>query len=242
MSGASLDPALTRPERLRLLLWIGGVGAALAMILGMFGPIFDGSIWKLPRTLEARAEAALSAAGLPGVEVHMNGQTAVLRGVVATPSAREAAMRVALVSAGPGGAWAGGITNVDSREVSIGAIERPFVWSIKREARQVTLAGFAPSNDTRRALHQAVAAAFPNATIEDDQQVAGVSPSARWRYAAQDVVQALAPFESAEARFEDETLVFNVRGSQAAVAALHARYQTPPPPFHVTVNVAEDAP
>ncbi len=241
MSMSVGDPAQGSVERLRLLLWIGGVGAALAMVVGLFG-FHDGSIWKLPRTLQSHAEAALAAIGLPGVEVHMNGQTAVLRGVVATASARDAAMRATLTSTGPGGAWAGGITAVDSREVSIGPMERPFVWSLRRDGRQVTLTGFAPSNDTRRALRAAAAVAFPNSTITDNTQVAAGAPSARWRDAALDAVRALAPLETSEARFEDENIIFIVRGSQAAVASLRSHYQTPPAPFHVSVNVAEDAP
>ena len=146
MSATSNDPARTaRLDRLRVLLWIGGVGAALMTLIGLFG-FHDGSIWKLPRLLQSHAEAALSAAGLPGLEVEMQGQTAVLRGVVANAGVRTAAEHAALTAAGPGGPWAGGVTSVDASGVVIGATERPFSWSVRREGRSVTLSGLVPSN------------------------------------------------------------------------------------------------
>ena len=228
-------PSNARSDRFRLLLWIGAGLTAAAALAGMFG-FHDGSVWRLPRLLQGRAEAALSAIGLPGIEVSMDGQTAMLRGVVADRATIATAQQAAATAAGPGGPWAGGVTGVDATGLLVGAIERPFAWSIRREASRVTLSGYTPSEQTKRALRNEVSAVFPNATVVDNTHIAGGAPNAHWRDAALDAVRALGPFQDGEASFSDETIAFTVTGSQSALGSLRQRYQSPQPPFHATIT------
>src|SRR5262249_11259664 len=130
MSVAS-EQALERASRRRVALWIGAAGAGLGTLAGMFG-YHDAWVWRLPLVLQGRAEGALAAAGLPGVEVDMRGQAIELHGVVGSPSAATIARDAALTASGPGGAWAGGVTHVDALGVRVGPIEQPFSWSIRR--------------------------------------------------------------------------------------------------------------
>lgn len=236
MTETQSEQALARADRRRLLLWIGATGAGLVALAGMVG-FHDGSVWRLPAILQARAEVALSAAGMPGIEVEMRGQAARLRGVVANAAAVALARQAVLTSSGPGGSWAGGVTNVDTSGLSVGAIERPFVWSIQRQPASVTLSGAVPSAATQGALHAAATAAFPNARVVDSMHVAGGAPSAHWRDAAISALRAMAPF-SGQAQFSDEDIFFIVQGSQQAVADLRQRYQSAPPPFRARIDAS----
>lgn len=227
MTDIRFEQALARADRRRLLLWIGATGAGLVALAGTVG-FHDASVWRLPAVLQARAEAALSAAGLPGIEVEMRGQAAHLHGVVANAAAVPLARQAALTSSGSGGLWTGGVTSVDTSGLSVGAIDSPFVWNIQRQPATVTLSGAVPSAATRTALHAEATAAFPNARIVDSTHIAGGAPSAHWREAAIGALRALAPF-SGQAQFTNEDVVFTVQGSQQAIAELHQRYQAPPP-------------
>lgn len=230
----------TSPQsRLRPALWIGAGGAALAAFAGMFG-FHDASVWRLPRSLEAHVEAALQIAGYPGLDVDMDGQKAIIRGVVADQASIDAIRRTALRASGPGGAWAGGVTSVNTRGVTVGAIERPFAWRIRRDGERVVLTGAVPSIGARAALMNAAAASFPNADRIDEMHVAGGAPSSNWSGMARSVIRALALLSSGEARMIDEQVAIIGDGPYASVQRLRQDYTAPAEPFHAIIAVSAD--
>jgi OOP family OmpA-OmpF porin len=225
--------------RRRTTLWIGGAGAAVAALLGLFAP-HDGAVWRAPAVLEERVSTALLAAGHAGLEVVMDGQRARLRGVVEDEADIADARRAALSAAGAGGVWAGGVTSVDASDVRVGAFERPYVWSARRDGDRLTLSGAVPSEAARAALMQTVAAAFPTAEAVDEMRVAGGAPSPAFSDVAQQAVRLLAGLASGEARIVDAQIVFIGDGGQEAVDALQAAFAEPPPPFRARLAVTID--
>ncbi|MEQ1493812.1 MAG: hypothetical protein ABL932_25045, partial [Terricaulis sp.] len=118
----------------RRVLFFAGIGAALLAVLwGMLGP-HNGAFWRVPGVLKERVATALMAQGFPGLDVEMNGQRVILRGIVEDEADIAAAREAALKAAGGGGRWSGGVTSVNTAALHVGNIERPFAWSVRREA------------------------------------------------------------------------------------------------------------
>jgi outer membrane protein OmpA-like peptidoglycan-associated protein len=225
---------------LRRPLFVLGAGGVIAMLLiGMLGP-HDGAFWRLPEVLKARVATALIASGHAGVSVEMNGQEAVLHGLVEDQGDVAAVASAALAAVGPGGAWAGGVTNVDTRDVKPGPFDHPFEWSVKRDGLRLELTGATPSVSARAAIHAAANQAFPNDRIIDQMHVAGGAPSPYFTQVASAALSRLAALTSGEARIVDDQLVFIGDGGQQAVNALHAAFNDPPPPFRVRLDVTVD--
>lgn len=224
-------------ERRRLLALAGLGGAVLVALLGMFAP-HPASLFNAPRLLQAQAERALVGSGFAGLEVVFDGQRARLRGIVAEEPDIAAASRAALTAAGRGGQWAGGVTAVDASALEVGAFERPFAWSARREGERVMLAGFAPSAETRSEL---MALARENFVAPvDSMQVAGGAPSPSFGAMASRAVRALARLNSGEARIIDDRIVIIGDGSQAAVVASRREFANPPAPFQVRLELTTD--
>lgn len=222
-----------------MLLWIGLSGAMVAMLLGMFAP-HNGAVWKAPGVLRARVAVALTAAGFPGLDIEMSGQRARLRGIVEEEADIASARRAALQAAGAGGSWAGGVTSVDVSELQVGAFERPYTWSARRQDDRVTLAGVAPSEVAKTDLLATVAQAFPNAEAIDQMRVAGGAPSPLFTDMARDAVRLLAGLRNGEARIVDSQIVFIGDGDQAGVDAIRDRFERPPAPFRSRLAVTID--
>lgn len=227
------------PARRPIALWIGIAGVMVCAVAGMVGA-HDGSVWRLPAVLEGRVEQALSAGGQGGLEVRMDGQRALLRGVVADESAIETARRVALGAAGAGGAWAGGVTSVDVSEVAVGRVDAPFIWNIRRQDDTIVLDGAVPSEATQRMLMRTAGAAFPNAHVVDGMRIAGGAASPRFAGMAREAIVRVAALNSGEARIVNEQIVFIGDGSSEAVAALQAAFAEPPAPFRARFDVTTD--
>lgn len=228
----------TEPKR-SLLLYAGLIGAGVCVFLGMLAP-HDGSLWRAPGVLRERVATALSAAGYPGIDVEMNGQHAVLRGIVEDEADITSVRRAALTAAGAGGAWSGGVTSVNAAEVSVGAFERPYEWSVRRDGQRVVLSGAAPSENTRADLMATAAEAFPNAEAVNEMRVAGGAPSPAFGDMAAEAIRKLAAIEVGEARIVDNQIVFIGDGSQAAVSALREAFLDPPAPFRSRLVVTID--
>ncbi len=226
-------------ERLRGLRLLGLVGSALAILLGMFAPQ-GAAFWRIPERLQADASAALLAAGLPGVEVSMEGQHARLSGILADEAEQAGAARAVLGSAGPGGLWAGGVTGIDGSGLRAGAIERPFSWSARMEETRFVLAGAAPSEATAAELAAAAARIFPNREIVNQMHVAGGAPSPDFRDVARTSIERLGGLNSGQVRFVDTQIVFIGDGGQAGVDALKRAFATPPAPFKARIDVTID--
>lgn len=223
---------------LRLMFW-GGCGALISALLGMLWP-HDGAVWRMPEVLQQRAGTALLAAGHAGIEVRAEGQRMRLTGIVEEERDIAEAQRVALTSAGAGGPWAGGVTSVDVSGLSVGAFERPFAWSARREESRVLVSGAAPSEAAKSDIIAAAERAFGETAVVDQLHVAGGAPSPEFSAMAQDAVRLLAGLHSGEARIVDNQIVFIGDGPQAAVEALRAAFASPPAPFRTRIAVTVD--
>lgn len=211
---------------------IAGGCALVAMLLGLFAP-HDGAVWRMPQVLEQRVASALVAAGFPGLDVEMQGQRAVLRGMVEVEDDIDSVRRAALTAAGPGGPWAGGVTNVDVSGVAVGAVQRPFQWSARRDDGRVILSGSVPSEATRESLMGAARAAFPSADPVDEMQVAGGAASPAFAQVARSAVRALARLETGEVRIVDAHVALIGDATSENAPAIQALFADPPPPFRV---------
>jgi OOP family OmpA-OmpF porin len=231
------DPNST--DRLRLALLLALAGAALVTALGMFAP-HQAAFWRVSNVLEGRIATALLAAGYPGLVIDMDGQRARLGGLVEDEADIERAASVALAAAGGGGAWAGGVTSVDSSGLSIGAFDRPYIWSVKREPSRVVLSGAVPSESVRADIIAVTSHEFPNAAAVDDMHVAGGAPSPSFGAVARAALQRLADLTSGEARIVDAQIVFIGDGGQAAAHDLRRAFENPPAPFEARIDVTVD--
>ncbi len=235
MSNAFIDPGSRRP----FLLWIGAGGAAIAALIGMLAPN-GAAFWRVPGALEDRVATALAMAGQPGLDIEMQGQRAVLRGIVEDPHDIVVARNAALSAAGPGGAWAGGVTSVDATGVTIGVFDRPYAWSIKRDGPRVVLAGAVPTQGVRATLIGEAHRSFQNVMVIDDMHIAGGAPSSHFGDIALTIVTGLARLGTGEARIVDDQVAFIGDGTQQGVDALHNLFIDPPPPFRVRLDVTID--
>lgn len=212
------------------LLIVGAVGAALSVLLGMLAP-HDGAVWRASGVLRNHVATALSAAGYRGLEVEMQGQQAVLRGIVEDEADIPAARRVALTAAGNGGAWAGGVTTVDVSGVSVGTFDRPYVWSARREGPRLVLSGAVPSESAKASVLATARRAFANTEFVDQMRVAGGAPAPSFTDVARDAVRLLAGLHTGEARVVDSQLVFIGDGSAESVRAIQSAFADAPTPF-----------
>lgn len=221
------------------LMWIGAALAAVALIIGMAAP-HEGSAWRLPAVLEERVATALITSGYGGLEIEMDGQRAVLRGIVEREQDKAGAQRAALSAAGAGGPWAGGVVSVDVSAVTVGEMQRPFTWSARRIGQRLELTGFTPSEQGKAAILEAAHAAFPNADTVDRMHVAGGAPSPSFVRTASQALRSLAALNTGEARIVDDAIVFIGDGNQASVTALRRVFAEPPAPFHSRLAVTVD--
>jgi outer membrane protein OmpA-like peptidoglycan-associated protein len=223
----------------RTLILTGAAGAAVATLLGMLAP-HDGAMWRVESVLKQRVSTALSAEGFPGLDVDMNGQRVILRGIVEDEADIVAARNAALTAAGAGGLWSGGVTSVNTTGVRVGAFERPFAWSVKRDASRVVLSGATPSENTRTDLMAAAGEAFPNLQAVDDMHVAGGAASPLFADLARAAVRAVAQLTVGEARIVDAQIVVIGDGGQQGVTAVREALGEPPAPFRSRLAVTID--
>lgn len=218
---------------------IGAGGAVLAALLGMFAP-HGGAVWYAPRVLEQRVASALSASGHPGLDIDMQGQRAVLRGIVEAQADIARIEHAALTAAGPGGPWAGGVTSVDASGVSVGPFVRPYTFSARRDGRRLLLTGAAPSDASKAAIFAAAERAFPSAERVDEVRVAGGAPSPHFARVAAEAIRGLARLNSGEVRIVDSQIVVIGDGDQQAVDAVRRALSDEPAPFNTRFAVTID--
>lgn len=223
----------------RTLMLAGGAGVIVAILLGLLAP-HGGSVWRVPQVLHERVSGALSAGGFGGLDIEMHGQRAVLTGVVEDEADIAAARRAALSAAGAGGTWAGGVTSVDVSGVAVGAFDRPYVWSARRDGERVVLNGAVPSERARADLMAAAAQAFPNGEAIDEMRIAGGAASPAFTSMARAAVRHLANLRQGEARIVDDQIVLIGDASQAAANDLRRAFADPPAPFRTRLAVTID--
>lgn len=235
MSNSFPESGARRP----MLLWVGLGGALIAALLGMLAPN-SAAVWRVSSVLHDRIATALTMAGQPGLNIEMQGQRAVLSGVVEDPNDIVTARNAALTAAGAGGPWAGGVTSVDTSGVTVGVFDRPYVWGIRRDGPRVVMTGAAPTQSVRASLIAAAHGAFQNAMIIDNMHVAGGAPSPHFVDIATKTVQGLARLGTGEARIVDDQVAFIGDGTQQGVDALHQALTDPPAPYRVRMDVTID--
>lgn len=226
-------------DRLRATFLAGVLAAGAAALFGIFGA-HNGSFWRMPGALEARVETALAGAGMAGLDVHMDGQRAIIAGLVEDEPDIGRARDAALRAVGAGGPWAGGVTHADVSAVSVGAFERPYAWSAKRQGNRLLLTGAVPSEFSRVTILSAAAAAFPNAERVDEMRVAGGAPSASFTDVARQALQELSRLRTGEARIVDTQIAVIGDGEGAAVDAVQQHYAHPLAPFRARLVLTVD--
>lgn len=223
----------------RTLMLAGGAGALVAMLLGLLAP-HGGAVWRVPQILQERVATALSASGFGGLDIEMQGQHAVLRGLVEDEADIAAAQRAALTAAGPGGMWAGGVTSVDATGVSVGAFEQPYVWSARRDGDRLVLSGPVPSERARADLMAVAAEALPNAEAVDEMRVAGGAASPMFATVARNAIRHLSNLRGGEARIVDDQIVFIGDTNEAGAENLRRAFADPPAPFRTRLAITID--
>lgn len=223
----------------RPLFLFGVFGAVVCALLGMFGP-HDGAVWKLPQVLEQRAATALLLSGHSGLDVRADGQRLILRGLVEDERDIAASRLAALTSSGQGGPWAGGVTQIDVTGVSVGVFERPYVWSVRREAQRLVLSGAVPSEGAKADLLAQAADAFPSLERIDQMRVAGGAPSPDFARTAREAIRLLAGLNTGEARIVDDQIAIIGDGNQAGVDAMRAVFAAPPAPYRSRLALTVD--
>jgi OOP family OmpA-OmpF porin len=222
------------------MLMTGGGGVIIAALIGMLAPLSGGAVWRVPGDLKEQVATALSANGFAGLDVEMNGQRAILRGNVEEEADIVAAREAALKAAGGGGLWSGGVTSVNTASLHAGTFERPFAWSVRREASRVVLSGAAPSENARAELMAVTSQAFQNIEAVDDMHVAGGAASPLFSEMARRAVRAVAELNMGEARIIDNQIVVIGDGGQAGVVAVREALGAPPAPFRSRLAVTID--
>lgn len=222
---------------LRPFFWAAIGAAIIVALVGLLG-MHAASARGIERTLKARVEQALAAAGAGAISVEMNGQQARLIGAAPNDAARQAAIDAAFKAAGPGGAWAGGVTGVDAQDLIVGAPVSPYTWRAIRRGNAVTLVGYAPTPRVQRRLLAAARDAFRGSEITDQTQIAPGAPNADWADVAEGAIAQLAKLRQGEARLLDDRLVVIGDGGAGAVDEVSAHYRAPlPAPYRARVEV-----
>ncbi|MGQ3674660.1 OmpA family protein [Xanthobacter sp. TB0139] len=86
----------------------------------------------------------------------------------------------------------------------------PFVWKLQRLPDSVQMSGYAPSEETRRLLSDALRSAFPGVPIRDEMRLASGGPSSEmWAAAANFAVAQLARLRSGRAEARGARLILS---------------------------------
>lgn len=209
------------------LLWIGVAGLLLTGIFTVWmGPH---SATKLQRKVQAAAETALAASGVPGLHVVADGQAVKLTGVIADEGARRQAADRVLGALGPGGVLQGGVTAIHFAGVAIMGEAKPFAWGAHKEVGKILLDGVAPSAEDRKAITDAARAIFPDAQVADEMKLASGAPAGvDWLQGAKLGLQAMQPLVRGDARLVDDTLtVTGIALTEEDVAGVAAGLSRP---------------
>ncbi|MFN3313058.1 MAG: hypothetical protein ACK46Q_06300 [Hyphomonas sp.] len=203
---------------MRQLDYLFGGFAFLALPLFIWWGIYQSpaSAVNLEARLEARAAAALTAAGFDWAGLHMDGQRAVLAGDAPSEDAvMEAASQVRR-SSGPGGILFGGVTLVERRTGHAAPVS-PYVWEAeKTEAGLIVLSGHVPSNTIRRSLVEEVRLTGRSA-VEDRMVLTAGAPAGNFQGIARLVIAELSRVERGRAEIRDYRVRFEGEVSDPAV-------------------------
>ncbi len=107
----------------------------------------------------------------------------------------------------------------------------PFVWGVQRTANGLRLTGYAPSEEGKRLLVDAVRAGFPGVPLSDEMRIAAGGPAAEaWVNATAFGVSQLAKLRAGSLRGKDSTLAISGEAlDSAAFGAVEAALSAPLP-------------
>jgi outer membrane protein OmpA-like peptidoglycan-associated protein/osmotically-inducible protein OsmY len=151
------------------------------------------------RWLQGAAFSLKVLAGLKAGDAELSALDLSMAGAAATSEAYRRT-RAALAKQRPAG-----IKLV--RETIALPMARPFVWSAKKTGDQVSIAGFAPSDDDRGKVNARAKAVFAKATVSDSSDIADGAPDG-WGKAVSVVLEQLALLKGGEAQLHDRELTF----------------------------------
>jgi OOP family OmpA-OmpF porin len=129
---------------------------------------------------------------------------------------------------------------VNTTGLRVGAFERPYIWTVKREQGSIVMSGGVPSQNALDDLRRTAAQAFPNAPAVNDMHVAGGAASPLFSDMARAAVRAVAQLNSGEVRIVDSQIVVIGDGGEQGVRAVREALGEPPAPFRSRLAVTID--
>lgn len=205
---------------MRLLDYLLGGLALLALPVLVWWGIYQSpqSAVNLQSRLEARAKAALTAAGADWANVELEGQRAVLTGDAPSRDAVTEAAGAVLRSNGPGGVIFGGVTMVESRVDAAQPIS-PYVWRAQKTADgRIVLSGYVPSKSIQANLVEE-ARLVGRAAVDDEMKLAAGAPAGNFQGIARLALAELAKLEQGEIVLKDHKVVLRGEVSDPAERA-----------------------
>ena len=214
----------------------------LFVVLGIIvihGPVDQRG--RLENILQTRADAALAKEPFkswPEIDVELDGQLAVLRGVAPSEVQRAQALEALRRSTGPGGWLLGGVTKVRD-ETNLLEVRDPFRFEGSYDGSALTLDGGASTGRSRDDILDHARRAFPSSsTIETQVGVyAGAPENADWTSGARFALDQLSRLSRGRANITGTSIFVEGAVSSAADrAAIEAA--TPPEGFTLRTEIA----
>jgi outer membrane protein OmpA-like peptidoglycan-associated protein len=224
--------------------WIFFAGLTALLVTGYFATVYDrgGPYWRsvrfVPAELQKAAAAALARNGAGDwATVSVEGQIATLSGTAPTEADREDAMTVVRSSAGRGGTWWGGITQVLDR-TTLAPPRKPYVWSAIRGAdRRISLIGFVPGRRFQQQIKAEAQKLFPTG-VDDQTTVASGHPTGDWPGTALWALRQLSALQSGDARFADAVITIRGQAPNAKVQSeVFIAAKSPPRPYQGVAEI-----
>jgi OOP family OmpA-OmpF porin len=213
----------------RTSLIVAAVAATALALLALIG------IWTtapgIERDLQARAAAALAAAGVSDVTASVEGRTVVLTGPARDQAARAAAIMAAAVF---------GVRNVVDAfgEPAPGTVTPGYRFVADWTGTQLTVSGFMPSRDDQESLIAHARDIFPGKEILDQLRVAPGAPAENWPAAAMGGLRALQPLSQGTLTIEGSSITLSgTAPSEEARAKASDLLAGLPEPFTMLTDV-----
>lgn len=224
--------------------WIVFAGITALLVTGYFATLYErgGPRWRsvryIPAELQKAAETALARNGAGDwANVRVEGQVATLGGTAPTEADREDAKLTLRASAGRGGTWWGGITQVRD-QTTLAPPKKPYVWSAIRGAdRRISLIGFVPGRRNQRLIRAEAQKLFPTG-VDDQTTIAAGHPTGDWPGAAVWALQQLAMLQTGDARFADAVITLRGQAPNAKVQSeVFIAAKSPPRPYQGVADI-----
>lgn len=224
--------------------WIFFAGLTALLVTGYFATIYDrgGPLWRsvrvVPGELQKAAAAALARNGAGDwANVSVEGQIATLAGMAPTEADREDAKMYVRSSAGRGGTWWGGITQVLDR-TTLAPAHKPYEWSAIRGAdRRISLMGFVPGRRFQRLIRAEAQKLFPTG-VDDQTTIAAGHPTGDWPGTAIWALRQLSLLQSGDARFADAVITIRGQAPNAKIQSeVFIAAKTPPRPYQGVAEI-----